>query len=344
MRLSHISKTYHNIHGDTLALNDVSLNIPSKGMTFILGPSGCGKTTLLNIISGRDKEYEGELILDGTVECISQDILLMENLSIMDNLLLVSNNKKQINDFLSRFSLTQPYKKVKKLSGGEKKRVQVIRSLLSSADYFICDEPTASLDYDNRTLIMDVLKALSKDKGIIIVTNEIALVVSYADGLVRRGKGCIIYYKVKCDDSIFAITPKSNPSIQKHLWMTRKLFKRHGETSIRLFLLFCMSVFIFTMIFLYPSLSQSMQAKTNWKYAKNVVSPVVVNGEQSQFSNGYMYYDLYQKDDLNLLREKEVGVIGYQLGWDFHAYENHTPGCSFIPFISLDALKEVVKQ
>ena len=94
--LKNITKVYHNKNGDVLALDDISLAFENKGMTFILGPSGCGKTTLLNIVSGNDSQYEGERQADGSIECMPQEIQLFENMSILDNLLLVSEDKEKI--------------------------------------------------------------------------------------------------------------------------------------------------------------------------------------------------------------------------------------------------------
>lgn len=121
MRLIHIYKTYHNKNNDVLALKDINLSLNNHGMTFIVGSSGCGKTTLLNIISGNDLQFEGALEKEGLVECIEQDIMLLENMSILDNLKLVSNDKELIQHYLKQFQLPDQHRKVKKLSVGEKK-------------------------------------------------------------------------------------------------------------------------------------------------------------------------------------------------------------------------------
>lgn len=107
MKLQNISKTYHNKNNDVIALNNINLSFSSQGMTFIVGESGCGKTTLLNIIAGYDKDYEGTLEIEGKVECIEQEIMLMENMSVFDNLLLVSGDREKINVLLEHFQLKE---------------------------------------------------------------------------------------------------------------------------------------------------------------------------------------------------------------------------------------------
>lgn len=122
MKLSHIHKVYHNKNNDIHALKDINLTIANQGLTYIIGPSGCGKTTLLNIISGKDKDFDGQVENSGLVECVEQNIHLIENMSVLDNLLLVINDQNKIMEMLEHFELNDfIHSKVKKLSVGQKK-------------------------------------------------------------------------------------------------------------------------------------------------------------------------------------------------------------------------------
>ena len=192
MKLTQITKVYHNKNNVIHALKDINLMIPNHGITYIIGPSGCGKTTLLNIISGKDTDYEGQVENCGLVECVEQNLNLIENMSVLDNLLLVNNDPKKIIDMLKHFELNDFMdSKVKKLSVGQKKRIQIIRSLLVDCDYLICDEPTSALDYENSHLVMELLKEVSLKKGVIIVTHELALLDEYTGHVIHMGKGII---------------------------------------------------------------------------------------------------------------------------------------------------------
>ena len=105
MKLSHIHKVYHNKNNDIHALKDINLTIANQGLTYIIGPSGCGKTTLLNIISGKDKDFDGQVENSGLVECVEQNIHLIENMSVLDNLLLVIYDQNKIMEMWEHFEL-----------------------------------------------------------------------------------------------------------------------------------------------------------------------------------------------------------------------------------------------
>ena len=140
---------------------DLTYTFHNNQVYGIIGPSGSGKTTLLHILSGQDMDFEGERSVDGTIEIIEQDIMLFEAMSVQDNLRMVADNIEEITHLLKRFKMTNHAReKVKKLSIGQKKRVQLMRSLLNRPDYLLCDEPTAALDHDNAEIVMQMLKEI----------------------------------------------------------------------------------------------------------------------------------------------------------------------------------------
>lgn len=121
MKLTNISKTYHNKHSVVIALKSLNLEIKQIGITAIIGPSGCGKTTLLHILSGREKDFEGERIVQGSIEVIEQDIMLFEKMSVLDNLKIISDDTKETERLLTHFQMEEhKEKKVKNLSIGQK--------------------------------------------------------------------------------------------------------------------------------------------------------------------------------------------------------------------------------
>jgi len=329
MQLINVSKIYHNKNNDVIALKDINLSFSRRGMTFIIGASGCGKTTLLNIIAGYDQDYEGTLETDGKVESIEQEIMLMENMSVFDNLLLVSDDKERINALLDRFQLKEKNKKVKKLSVGEKKRVQIIRSLLTKASYLICDEPTAALDHENGERVMEMLKEISKEIGVIVVTHDIALVEAYSDRVIRMGKGCIIEDEtiISNDDPVKDISEKR--SIRKQAELLIKLVKtRWQEVIFQYGLLFLTVIILFVVTFLFPSLNSTMNATSNWLNGKNILmsepnegnrtyrSELIKHIRGEEKASGFLYYDLFNREDVYLARDNISGILGYRIGWD----------------------------
>ena len=103
LKLENIKKDYKS--GDTTvqALKGINIQFRKSEFVSILGQSGCGKTTLLNIISGKDTDYEGQVENCGLVECVEQNLNLIENMSVLDNLLLVNNDPKKNNRYVKTF-------------------------------------------------------------------------------------------------------------------------------------------------------------------------------------------------------------------------------------------------
>ena len=192
MKLIHIQKTYHNRNNTVHALKGIDLDLSTNGIIVILGPSGCGKTTLLNIMAGR-LSYEGRIEDVPSFDYLTQEFNLFENMSVKDNLLLVSDNREKLDFYLDVFDMSdQMDKKVKKLSNGQKKRVQFIRALLHKPGLLLCDEPTAALDHDNAVLLMEEMKKLSDRIQIILVTHDILLSKQYADRIITMEQGVVI--------------------------------------------------------------------------------------------------------------------------------------------------------
>lgn len=368
MRLIHIKKIYHNRHHDVVALDDINLSFANHGMTFIVGESGCGKTSLLNIIADYDTHYQGQVERDGLVECIEQEIHLMENLSVYDNLWLVNHDRERINRLLRKFQLNTPDKKVRKLSVGERKRVQIIRSLLNQASYLICDEPTAALDHDNGHEVMEMLKDVSENVGVIVVTHDLALMDTYSERTIRMGKACILKDEA-CP--IMQETKQMTPmkqTLSKQCRLLLKIMKSNWpEFLFKWGLLFLALILVFILTFLFPSLNGSMKARTNWLNGNNVIVSEVFDKrttykeddlawlkanddayieKQSQGikNDSLLYYDLYTMEDVRMVHEHIPGVLGYQIGWNFFKYRLYENCCSFMPRTNITELRHIVNQ
>ena len=219
VKLNNINKFYYKNKSNQIhVINDTSLSFPKTGLVCLLGPSGCGKTTLLNVIGGLDKIDSGEIIIDDVVinkyqpnkwddlrnrhfGYIFQNYNLLPNLTVFQNLefvLKMFNFKKEeveerINYALSAVGMIK-YKKRKpnQLSGGQQQRIAIARALVKSPNIVIADEPTGNLDEKNTTQIMNIIKKLSKECLVILVSHEPRLVNFYADYIIKVEDGKIV--------------------------------------------------------------------------------------------------------------------------------------------------------
>ena len=218
LQLKHIFKSYH--VGDTVthALHDVTISFRDQEFVAILGPSGSGKTTMLNVIGGLDRYDKGDLIINGkstknfketdwdayrnnTVGFIFQNYNLIPHLSIIDNVELGMNlsgvPKKERHEkavaALTEVGLKEHInKRPNQLSGGQMQRVAIARAIANDPDILLCDEPTGALDIETSVQIMKLIKKLSKDRLVIMVTHNPELAKEYATRIVNFQDGKIL--------------------------------------------------------------------------------------------------------------------------------------------------------
>ena len=219
LKLENITKIYEGKNFKQIALNDVTLAFRNNEFVSILGPSGSGKTTLLNIIGGLDKYTYGNLIIDGVstrkykerdwnnyrskkVGFIFQSYNLINHQTVLSNVLLslnIAGKPKKESIKLAKKVLKdvglENYikKKPKELSGGQMQRVAIARALVTNPDIILCDEPTGALDSQTSIQIMELLKKISKEKLVIMVTHNVTLANKYSDRVIALNDGVITY-------------------------------------------------------------------------------------------------------------------------------------------------------
>ena len=227
LRLKNVSKFYYNKGVIATGFNKVSIEFNMHEFVAIVGESGSGKSTLLNVISGLDSYEEGEMYINGEetshykesdfeeyrkryVSNIFQNFNLVNSYTVYQNVELVmllngykrKEVKKRVLDLIDKVGLTR-YKNTKaaKLSGGQKQRVAIARALAKETPIIVCDEPTGNLDSKAAKGIIKLLKEISQDKLVIIVTHNLEQVEEYATRIVRMHDGKIVSDKMLKDTS-----------------------------------------------------------------------------------------------------------------------------------------------
>ncbi len=217
LELKHIFKDYYIDKEPFHALKDISLFFPRSQFCCILGPSGCGKTTTLNIIGGLDRYTSGDLIIEGIstktysdkdwdnyrnkrIGFVFQNYNLVPHVSILTNVELamtiqgISKKERTIRakEALNKVGLKDIYrKKPNQLSGGQMQRVAIARALVNNPEIILADEPTGALDSVTSLQILDILKEVSKEKLVIMVTHNESLAEKYADRIITFQDGVI---------------------------------------------------------------------------------------------------------------------------------------------------------
>ena len=218
LELRKVVKDYPAGDGTVHALKEVSLNFRKSEFVAILGPSGCGKTTMLNIIGGLDKYTKGDLIINGrstkeyrdrdwdayrnhSVGFVFQSYNLIPHQSVLQNVELALSlsgvskreRRKRAKEALAAVGLeTQLRKKPGEMSGGQMQRVAIARAIVNNPDIILADEPTGALDSETSVQVMDILKKISEDRLVIMVTHNPDLAEKYATRTVRMLDGEII--------------------------------------------------------------------------------------------------------------------------------------------------------
>lgn len=217
LKLQNIKKDY--ITGDTAvhALKGVSIEFRKSEFVSILGHSGCGKTTLLNIIGGLDRYTDGDLFINGkstktykdrdwdnyrnhSVGFIFQSYNLIPHQTVLSNVELAltlsgvskQERRKRAEDALKKVGLgDQLGKKPNQMSGGQMQRVAIARALVNDPEILLADEPTGALDSETSVQIMELLKEISKDRLVIMVTHNPELAKQYSTRIVKLLDGNI---------------------------------------------------------------------------------------------------------------------------------------------------------
>ena len=227
---------YRHKSNEIHVLNDISLEFPETGLVTIFGESGCGKTTFMNVLGGLDNFSSGNIQIDDLsikkysskkidrirnekIGYIFQNYLLLQQRTVYDNLILLLNmydisleEKNERIDYVLEAVGMLKYKKknVSELSGGQQQRVAIARALIKSPSLILADEPTGNLDEKNTIQIMNIIKKISKNTLVILVSHEKSIATSYSDYIIEITDGKITNNNVVESNTLYQYEDDQN--------------------------------------------------------------------------------------------------------------------------------------
>ena len=308
IRFVNVSKEYRSKKGQiTKALNDININLGNKGLVFIIGKSGSGKSTLLNILGGLDSKTSGHIYIDNKdidsfrekdydsyrntyIGFIFQDFNLLEEYNVFDNVMLSAKllrkkvDKEEILNLLERLGLKGlEYRNINELSGGQKQRVGIARALIKNPKVILADEPTGNLDSHSSLETFKLLKEISKEKLVVVVSHDLENANTYADKILELQDGNAIRNNLIVeakDDNTFSLT-KSRLPFKECLHFALTSLK---SNKIKLF--FTIILTMISLVFMGISVNTSM-------FDKNILTT------DTLIENKETYYDISYVNIIN---------------------------------------------
>lgn len=328
IEIKNLSKKYEKNGIIVSALDNVTLNLPDKGMVLLIGKNGSGKTTFLNMLGLIDEPDSGSIFINGqdilnfnsrerdifranNVSYIFQNVNLIDSFTAKENLLVVKDDEKEANDALVEMELESCGKKFpSQMSQGQIQKVAIIRAMMNDTSIILADEPTAALDVSMRDSVVAQLKKASQKKLVIVVTHNTDLFWD-ADMVARFEDGKVEFESIRGDREIEDIdsektaddVDKYNPIYNsKSIKVKPKLAILFGLRNIKhslissiVFVIFAMISFTsFTLLLGCPQSSMTSYMFGNVKSNNQIIAKIY-----DQNDNDYVIVSSYEN-----LREK----------------------------------------
>ncbi len=253
-------------------LFDINLTFDRTGLVFIAGKSGAGKSTLMNIIGQLDREYSGQVLLEN-VECrkdqsalceirrekigfIFQDFNLLGDLNVDENIRLAIQlsgcSSVNVNEILNTFHISDcKKKKCSVLSGGERQRVAIARAICKDSKIILADEPTGNLDHANAMQVFEVLKQISAERLVIVISHDMEAATEYADRIISIADGRVISdeetVSEKDGNKVDCIVEYSKDKMSHNIfWIIIKQHLKQNKKRNRMIIGICAILLFFT--------------------------------------------------------------------------------------------------
>ncbi len=360
MKIKNLTKIYKTEYELVKALNDMTLDFPQKGLVFIVGVSGSGKSTLMNMLSGVDTPTSGEVIIgdkslfaqdkkqlfgyrNSYVGLIFQDYNLIEDINVYDNIklpleFLGITDYSIIDEVIKKVDIEDiKYSKVTEISSGQMQRVAIARALVKNSAMILADEPTGNLDSKNTKIVMDLLKEISKERLVIVITHDDDAAHEYGDRIIAIEDGSILEDTLK-NEEINEYDPaleKSTDFVKPKISFGQQI--RFTKGFIRNSLLRSISIFI--MLILIPVIGNILCgyaffdiSTSYYRYQEKYDSDYV---QLADIKSGQEVY--YSSDDALMLADK------YGEQNLFELYSTYIP-IAPVDAEAIDLFKPVIKN
>lgn len=342
MQVFNLEKEYITKNGKIIcALRNLNFSFPEKGMIFILGKSGSGKSTLLKLLAGLENPTKGEIVFEGkkisemdkreqgfyrNTCCgfVFQEYNVIPELTVSENITLaiemqgIKDTESRLKDVLKQVDLVGYEKrKITELSGGQKQRVAIARALIKESKIIFADEPTGALDSKTSETILSLLREISKEKLVVIVTHEREFAEKYGDRTIELADGEIIKdgkcesIKDKSGKDIF-LAKKASLPLKTVFKMGSSNFKYHPFRLIVVIILSILSFALFGIAFSFAH-AESKEVSVRIIYtAGGIESSLYKKGRDGLLTpiTDEDYQHITQFNDISALRvlESEIEV------------------------------------
>ena len=361
LKLHNIGKIYNSNDVLTIGIRNINLEFDLNEFVVIEGESGSGKSTLLNVIGANDTYEEGEMYFNGeetshygisewekyreeNIATIFQDFNIIENLTVLENVELAllrfddsKKRKKIAKDLIDKVGLTkQINQKGSKLSGGEKQRCVIARALAKDSPIILADEPTGNLDVKSSKDISKLLKDVSKDKLVIVVTHNPEYFKDYATRRVRVYDGSISENKeiVKTDKTILKreeIVNKRGHNIRNTFWIGFLNYRSRPKFTL---MMSCAMIICAISLFIILSIFNDSLIKS---YTENIDTVAVEGKMIVSKSSGLITSDeldeiAYQTKAGFVLLDREKSEFEIEISKKRGMLSKHTVTCLYAPY------------
>lgn len=303
LEIRDLSKTYSSKRRKKTVINNITLSFPNYGIVGIVGESGVGKTTLINILSGMDRDYSGQVLIDN-IDCstlsdyelhskigyLKQNEKLIPYLTVKENLEYFYRIDN-LDEILQRYHINITIDKYPtEISGGEQQRLAILQAVLEKKKILLLDEPTSSLDDKNAITIMEMIQMISKDVLIILICHDENIIEKYCNKVIEIKEGTILKERIIIPIQIHeSLVPSTKLINKKHILFKASTNFLHKHKSLMFLFAFIQIILFFVLSTFSSFLNYNAVDDISSHINQNYYGMIYQNDISSYSGNDYVY-------------------------------------------------------